>query len=149
MYIKYEEYKRNYYDSQESLNDLINKKEELFGRTQPQSTNYDKDKTNGGTPSNTFDTYIIAKDDVQLDERIEEAKKILKVRKLLLDSKEEDLRKSKDWLDKIYIYSYLDKLSIRKIEKKVPFGRSEIQRKLEKIEKSINLGQKGTKGMVI
>lgn len=147
-YIKYEEYKRNYHNTQETFNDLLNEQERLFSITQPQSTSYDKDKTNGGKISNAFDNYVIAKQESDIDRRLAEARSILKDRKLLLDSKEEELLKSKDWYDKIYVLRYINKKTIRQIEKEIPLSKSEIDRKIKKIAKSINLGQKGTKVVV-
>ena len=81
----------------------------------------------------------------QLDERLEEARSILEDREKLFKLKEEELRNSKEWIDIIYTYYFLEKLSIRKIEKKIPFSSTEIFRKIKIIRKNINLEQKGTK----
>lgn len=148
IYKEYEEYKNRCYIAQNELDKILNEKEKLFLRTQPKSTDYSKDRVSGGKPENTFDAYIIEKEEKQIDERLKEAKSILEDRTLLLKLKEEELRSSKDWIDIIYVFYYIEKISIRKIENRIPFSRSEICRKLKKIEKNINLGQNGTKVIV-
>ena len=85
------------------------------------------------------------KDEKQIDTRLEEARTLLKDRAHMLDLKEAELRDSKDWHDIIFVYYYIERLSIRKIAKKIPFSTTEIFRKIKKIEKNINLEQKGTK----
>lgn len=145
LYEEYELYKNKYYEAQKKYNEILSEKEELFARTQPKSTSYDKEFVNGGKPSNNFDNYLVKKEKKQIDQRLEEARSILEDRKKLLELKEEELRLSKNWLDIIYIYYYIEKLSARKIEKRIPFSKTEICRKLKIIRENINLGQKGTK----
>ena len=144
IYISYNEYKNKYYNAQREYDKILNEKEKLFGITLPKATTFDKERVNGGTPVNSFDTYIEKMEEKQIDERLNVARSILEDRKNLLKSKEEELRSSKDWLDIIYVYYYIEKLSIRKIERRIPFSRTEICRKLKIISKNINLGQKGT-----
>ena len=148
IYVEYHEYKNKYYAAQKEYDKILSEKEELFVKTQPKATEYDKEKVNGGCPSNSFDNYLITKEKKQLDERLEEARSILEDREKLFKLKEEELRYSKDWLDIIYTYYFLEKLSIRKIEKKIPFSSTEIFRKITIIRKNINLEQKVTKVIV-
>ena len=74
----------------------------------------------------------------QIDERLSVARSILEDRKNLLKSKEDELRSSKDWLDIIYVYYYIEKLSIRKIAKRIPFSSTGIFEKIKIIRKNIN-----------
>lgn len=148
IYITHAEYKNKYYAAQKEYDKILSEKEELFVKTQPKATEYDKEKVSGGSPSNSFDNYLIIKEKKQLDERLEEARSILEDREKLFKLKEEELRHSKDWLDIIYTYYFLEKLSIRKIEKKIPFSSTEIFRKIKIIRKNINLEQKVTKDIV-
>lgn len=148
IYIEYHEYKNKYYVAQKEYDNILSEKEELFVKTQPKATDYDKEKVSGGSPSNTFDNYLIIKEKKQLDERLKEARSILEDRIKLLKLKEEELKQSKEWLDIIYTCYFIDKLSIRKISKKIPFSTTEIFRKIKIIRKNINLEQKGTKDIV-
>ena len=139
IYIQYDEYKNKYYNAQKEFDSVLREKEELFSKTQPQATRYDKELVSGGKVNNKFDDYIILKDKNKIDERLLEAKSILEDREKLLKLKEQELKESKDWIDIIYVYYYIDKLSIRKIEKRIPYSTAEICRKLKIIKKNINM----------
>lgn len=145
MYLEYEECKNKYYNAQKEYDKILNKQEKLFSMTQPKSTDYSKDRTTGGEPQNTFEEYMIQKEKEKIDEKLKEALSILKNRKMLFDMKEEDLRRSKDWYDIIYVYSYLEKMSSRKIERRVPFCKTDICNKLKEIRKNIDLDKSGQK----
>lgn len=145
LYVKYENYKNKYHDAQENFDDILSEKEKLFAKTQPKATNYNKEIVTGGTPVNSFENYVIEKEEKQIDKRLTEARSILKDRNLLLKSKEEELMISKDWYDIIYKYHFIEYLSTRKIEKRVPFSKSEIDRKLKIIKENISWDKKGQK----
>lgn len=130
VYIEYNEFNNKYLAAQKNYDKILSEKEELFIITQPKSIKYDKERIEGGQPSNAFDDYLIQKEKKKIDERLEEAKSILDDRERLLKLKELELRASKDWNDVIYIYYYIDKLSTHKIEKRVPFSQMQIWRKI-------------------
>lgn len=148
IYKEYVEYKTKYYEAQNIYDVVLNEKEVLFLKTQPKATDYDKERVSGGSPNNAFDSYLIAKEKKQIDARLEEAKSILEDREKLFKLKEEELRASKDWNDIIYIYYYIENLSIRKIAMRIPFSATQIFRIIQIIRKNINLEQKGTKTIV-
>ena len=148
IYKEYEEYRTKYYEAQKTYDAVLNEKEMLFLRTQPSSIDYDKEIVSGGSPSNSFDTYLIAKEKNQIDARLKEAESILEDRKKLFKIKENELYHSKDWNDVIYKYYFIEKLSIRKIAMRIPFSSTEIFRKIQIIRKNINLEQKGTKAIL-
>lgn len=137
IYEEYHEYKNKYYVAQKEYDKVLSEKEELFVKTQPKATDYDKERVSGGCPSNSFDNYLIIKEKKQLDLRLEEARSILEDRLRLLKLKEEELKHSKDWLDIIYTYYFIEKLSIRKIGKRIPFSSTEIFRKIKIIRKNL------------
>lgn len=143
LYIEYHEYKTKYYKAQEKYDEVLSEKEHLFAKTQPKATQYDKEVVSGGSPSNSFDEYVIAKEKKQIDERLDEAKSILEDRERLLKLKEIELRQSKDWHDKVYVYKYLDNLSANEIKYKMHYCRSNIYEILKKIRKNIGLDKIG------
>jgi hypothetical protein len=143
LYIEYNEYRDKYIAAQRKYDDVLSEKEHLFARTQPKATQYDKEVVSGGSPSNSFDEYLILKDKKQLDERLEEARSILEDRERLLKLKEIELRKSKDWHDKVYVYKYIDNLSVNEIKYKMHYCRSNIYEILKKIRKNIGLDKIG------
>ena len=144
IYIEYVEYKEKYYAAQREYDKVLSEKEELFIKTQPSAVPTDKEVVSGGKPSNAFDSYLIVKETKRIDERLEEARSILKDRERLLNLKEEELRHSQDWYNKIYAYRYIDKLSVTKIEMRVPYSRAQIFRILRNIRKNINMRQNET-----
>lgn len=137
IYATYEEYKKRYYEVQKLYNKILEEKERLFAKTQPQSTKFDKINVDGGKSSNSFDDYLIVKEKKQIDKRLEEIKIISNDRKILLDIKESELRNSKEWIDKVYVYKYLDNIRVKKIIHLVPYEEAQVYRMLEEIKKTI------------
>lgn len=137
IYIEYEEYKSKYHAAQKEFNDILTEQEKLFSKTQPQSTDYSKDKVKSSSFSNPFANYVIAKQEKLIDERLVEARSILKDRRTLLLAKEEELNKSKDYIDIVYKLYYIDKLSIRKIGEEINYSKSQIYEILRKIQKNL------------
>lgn len=142
LYVEYENYKNKLHKSQQVLDEIISEKEKLFAKTQPQSTNLDKEPTKGGVPGDKFFEYVKEIIDNKIEERIVAAKSIVKDREELLLSKEEELRRSKNEYDIIYTYYFLEYKSIRQIERKIYKSKSEIDRKLQKIKENLQLGTK-------
>lgn len=145
IYLEYVDYKNKYCETQKIFDGILNEKEQLFSLTQPKAAKIEGEKVNGGINENTFDKYLVLKEEKQIDTRLEEVRSLLIDREKLLKLKEAELRASKDWYDVIFVYYYIERLSLRKIAKRIPFSTTEIFRKLKKIEKNINLEQKGTK----
>ena len=144
IYIEYHEYKNKYYAAQKEYDKLLSEKEVLFARTQPKATKYDKEKVSGGSPSNSFDNYLMTKEQKQLDERLEETRSILEGREKLYKQKEEELKLSENPYDKIYYNKYVKNLTPYKMWD-VGYEPSQIYRILRKIEKILNMTQKDTK----
>lgn len=142
IYITYEEYKKKYYEVQMLYNNILEEKERLFAKTQPQSTKFDKINVDGGRLSNSFDDYLIIKEKKQIDKRLEEIKIISNDRKMLLEEKESELRKSKEWIDKVYVYKYLDNIKVKKIIHLIPYEEAQVYRMLDEIKKSLKRGAK-------
>ena len=138
LYVEYNAVRLKYIDAQRIYNELIDEQETMFARTQPQAVNYDKERVAGGSGKNAFEKYVIAKERSRIDERIAEQKNILEDRKLLIEMKERELRASKSWYDRIYVYHFLDKLTLKQIENRVPYSRVQIWRILKTIK--INCG---------
>ena len=68
LFLEYEEYKSSYLETQRIFDAILREKEELYQRTQPQGTDYTKDKINTSNIGNAFESYIIAKDKRQIDQ---------------------------------------------------------------------------------
>ena len=137
IYPIYEEYKNNYYETQKEYNEILNEKEKLFTLTQPSAIKFDKEIVSGGITDNTFEKYLILKEEKKIDQRLEEIKKILDDRARLLKLKEQELRASTSIQDKIYRYRYIDKLKVYKIAKLVGYSEPQVYRKLKAIRSKI------------
>lgn len=117
--------------------EMIDQKELFFDKTQPKAVNPDSVRVSGGTQTNSFENYIIATENI--DEQINELKAILDERYNVLMRAEQELRNSRDWNDRIYVYKYLDKLTIKQIERKVPYSRRQLYRILDRIRDNLTI----------
>ena len=137
IYVIYEEYKNKYYETQKEYDVILNEKEKLFMLTQPSAVKFDKEIVSGGITDNTFDRYLILKEEKKIDQRLNEIKSILDDRERLLKLKEQELRASTSVQDKIYKYRYLDRLKVFKIAKLVGYSEPQIYRILKTIRNNI------------
>ena len=137
VYVEFDAICKRYTNAQAAYDELLQEKEALFAMTQPGAIRYDKDRVGGNTARNTFEEYVIAKERSRIDERLEEQKTILDERKKLKDMKETELRLSKSLFDRIYVYHYLDKLTLTQIENRIPYSRVQIWRKLKIIKENV------------
>ena len=137
IYVVYEDYKKVYYEVQKQYNQTLEEREKLFAKTQPQSLKFDKLIIDNNNYNNAFESYLIAKERMQIDKRISELKIILEDRKNLLETKEKELRKSKQWIDKLYVYKYIENLSVKEILQLMPYEEAQIYRMLKQIKKVI------------
>lgn len=128
LYLEYEEYKRQYKETQRQYNDILNEKEKLFQITQPQAVNTEREKVMGGSPKNNFDQYLILKEQQRIDERLEEVKALLMDREQLLKLKREELRQSQEPEDMVYRLRYIERMRIEKISKSIHYSEAQIYR---------------------
>lgn len=137
IYAIYEEYKNKYYETQKEYDNVLTEKEKLFMMTQPSSSKFDKERVSGGATDNTFDKYVILKEEKKIDQRLQEVKSILDDRKKLLKLKEEELKASTNIYDKVYRYRHIDKMKVYKIAKLVGYSEAQVYRILDRIRKSL------------
>lgn len=138
LYQDYYCYWQRYREAQRIYDEILAEKEQLFELTQPQGTDYSKDRISGGERVKVFDLYVAQKEERRLDQRLEEIKSVVTDRKELLEMKEQELRASKQWHDRIFTYYILDNLSIRQIESRIPYSRRQIYRILDEIKTKLN-----------
>ena len=137
IYLEYEKYKKEYYETQKIYNEILNEKERLFLITQPKATKYDKEIVSGGKADNKFDNYLIQSERKKIDSRLKEVEEILDKRRILFLSKEKDLRESKEVEDIIYVLRYIDKLKIHKVCYMSHYGEAQVYRILKNIRENI------------
>lgn len=139
LYIEHNEYRNKLSEAQKKYDEILAEKEKLFAMTQPKAMMYDKDKISGGRNTDSFTAYLIAKEKKRLDERLEEIKSIVNDRAHLLNLKEQELRASKNWYDKIYVDYHLEQWSVAEIARKIPYCQSRIFEMLNEINLACNL----------
>ena len=137
LYIEYEKYKTKLYNAQQDFDSILSEQEKLFSRTQPQSTDFGKEPTKGGVPSDKFYEYVKEKEEKQIDLRLAEARSILNDRERLTKLKLEELLESKNIYDRVYVCKYIEGLKNYQIAKKTNYSEPQIYRILKIIRKNI------------
>lgn len=144
LYIEYAEVRKKQRRAQKDLEALITEKDKIFQMTQPKSTlaeherEFDKHiSVGGGSDINQIEEYIIRIEEKGLNERIEEAKKILDEWTVLLEAKETELKKSMDTDDMIYVKRFIYHKKPSRIALEMNYSTSQIYKRLKKIREQI------------
>ncbi len=137
LYLEYEDCKKKYNQIVETFESTLEEKERLFMKTQPKGTKIDKVSVEGGVNNNLFDNYLMEVEKKQLDQKLEEARKIVDERYKYLKTKELELRASKDWVDKIYVYRFIEQLPVKTILHLIPYQEAQIYRIINEIKRGI------------
>lgn len=138
VYVQYERMKLKYLIAQNNYEELVKEKEDLFAETQPKGQAYDQDRVSGGQAGNKFDSYVIRKDETRIEERLEEARTIVKDRKLLLEMKRHELEESEDVTDKAYYLKYIKRKKVKEISEIIGYGPAQTNRILKQIRGSMS-----------
>ena len=136
-YLEYEEFKKKYQKVQDKYNKLLDKYETIFNITQPKSTDYSKEKTNGGKAGNSFDTYLIEEEKGNIKRKLRQALELLNGRKILLEQKKEELKNSNNEYDKVYYNRVLLNKTATQISYLIPCDRKTVYRYMDIIGKKV------------
>lgn len=126
IYREYEVCKSKYRELQRNFDAVLTEKERLFVKTQPKAIVYDKDKVQSSHDVNVLEDYVTSCEDI--DKQLNELRRLLDDRWMLLKVKEEELRRSQDKKDKVYVLLYLDCISIRKVAETLNYSKTQVQR---------------------
>lgn len=150
IYLDYEVLKLRLWDAQKMYDGILTEKEQLFAMTQPHGVQFDKERVAGGTPDDsTFDRYLSLKEAKNIDRRLAEAKAIMDDRAELLHQKEEELRQSKEVLDRLYCMRVLDRVKIQWITRQLNYSESHVYRMLGQIYQTMLKMRENEKNIVI
>lgn len=138
MYLEYVElyFKKN--QAEKDYNTAIDNKQKLLYTVMPHSIvpNDIVNHLSSSTPGSNFINYS---DRVaEIDENIKNTRDIFDNRTYLLKLKEAELRESKDILDRIYVYYWLDKKKISKFYRLVGYTREYTYDIVDKMKTEIN-----------
>lgn len=136
VYKEFMKIKRQYDSMQSICDSILREKEALFTKTQPNAIRVDKMHVSGGKLENGFDKYMVECEKRQIDQRLNEAISILRARGELLSLKEQELRKSKELDDIIFVMKILDQAKVSTIAMALGYSESQVYRILEKIQRS-------------
>lgn len=139
LYVDYMQYKLRYFESQKIVNDILDEKTLIFQKTQPQSSFSDTERVDGGKKVNKTEQYVITMEQRHINERLEEAKAIMRERKALMIQKESELRDSMDIFDIVYILKWFDGLNAKQISKRINYSEAQVYRMLKVIRKNLNM----------
>lgn len=102
IYPDYEILRGEYRKAYNDLCQIIQEKEELFQKTQPQATNYDKERVTNSSEGYTFADYLAEKERKKIDERLDQAKSNWNATATKLGKMAGKLRASLILEDKVY-----------------------------------------------
>lgn len=105
MYLEHNKRWCEYIQAQNDLREVLDEYEVVFQRTQPKG-NYSERVS--GTSRNKTEEYVIELERRDLNRRIADATAIIQAKKDLLDMAEEELRKSRDIYDLIYLKKWVE-----------------------------------------
>ena len=115
---------------------LIEKRDELFEKTQPKTTRTDKILVDSKTITNIQEQYVIQQE--YLTEKINQLNITLDDLYQVLKRKREELKLSKNIYDRIYYYREIEKLSMYKIASLVGYSKEQTYRYYRKIKMTQN-----------
>ena len=149
VYPEYVQYKSKYEELQNRFANLLLEKEKLFTDTFPRGITYDKDKVQCMPDDNPLERYAVTMDEKQIDEKLDTLRRQIKDWSILIEVKENELRKSKDIPDRIYTLRYLDGVSVSRISNIVSYSKKQIYRILGKMDKTISKNEKMTRNVTL
>lgn len=135
IYEEYESIWNTIRKKEEELFKLINKRDELFLKTQPKSSKFDKEKVDSKTTRNMMEEYVIQKE--YLNERIMQLNITLDDWYQILNRKRTELKLSKQIFDRIYYYRLIEKVSPSKIAYLIPCDRATVYRYMKEMCKNV------------
>lgn len=135
LFIEYEELRREFNLAKKEYEKALDKKAKYYYSVLPGASDPSKEPS-GGNSDDKFLNYTI---------RINEIEKEIEVRRNLMDNllyrlklKAMELRDSKEILDRVYVYRYVDRLKVRHIGIKLNYSTRRIYQILEEIQERLH-----------
>ena len=144
LYLIHRKYYLAYLQAQKNVEQILDEHEVLLQRVQPKSSLAEHERehlpsnpTGGGKKINKAEEYAIQVEERNIRARLKEAKDILFDRKLLLDQKEEELRKSKDIYNQVYTLRWVDGMKVDAIVMETAYSRSQVYNIIRHLERQL------------
>lgn len=145
MYLIHRKYYIAFLIAQQNVEAILNEWEQISARAQPRNPLSEHERefvstvvipASGGSV-NKAEQYVIEMDQRKIRERLKEAKEIMAERFDLLDQKEEEIRKSADLYDKVYVEKWLNGMKAEDIADKLHYSRSQVYKIIRHISAQI------------
>lgn len=134
LFVEYEAVKVETNKARRKFENLLDKKAEYFYKTQPQSGDTEEQADTKSNSSKQLNYTLLLE---KIEKKIDNQRELLKNREERLKFKEIELRASKEILDRVYVYCYIEKKSPSKIYRLIPCSRSNAYNYKEKIEEKL------------
>lgn len=138
---------KNYYDTQRELevaeirlNVLQNKKNILFEKMMPKSSQIKEVVTNGGKQEDAYAKYIA--EVYELDKELELKKNEVNMLKYNLKKMEIAMREMKELEEKVFVMRYIDNKKVKHIARELNYTEKNIYRVLDIIKEKIEKNRK-------
>lgn len=133
LYLEHRKQYLLYKDALQKVEDVLNEYEVISAKIHPKSPLAEHEREFSpvvvaafGQSINKSEEYVIAMEQHRIEERLYSAKLILQERHELLKLKEEEIRKSKDIYNMIYVAKWIDGLKNDAIVKQTGYSRSQV-----------------------
>lgn len=136
VFVEYELLKRECKAAKRDYDKALEKKAEYYYSVLPGASDTSKKLIKTECTNDKFLNYTIKIQEI--DSEIEVRKNLYGNLSYRLKLKEIELRNSKELLDRIYVYRYLDRYKVNKIARIVEYSREQTYRKIREIDKKIN-----------
>lgn len=137
VFREYEQNKTKLNNSIIKYEKLLDDRERLFNITQPKGIDTTKEKIKSSVKESPYDVYLIEKEKRDLDDRIEEALKLIDKRKNLLENVKFKLLESDELIDEVYVCRYMKRMKVRQISQKINYSEPQTYRMLSTIRNII------------
>lgn len=137
LFLEYERAKIKYYKAQEWFEEALSEQERLLTKTMPSAITYGKPNVQSSPNGNVLDDYVIAKEEKRIDKKISRMRKLMDDREKILKVKEQELRKSHDKMDLVYVKLKIDGQSPEEISEALHYSKSQVYRMIGNIKSAI------------
>lgn len=139
LYIEYNDIKNKYNEAKKELENLTEKKVRLYCKTQPQAVQPKDIIINSNATSDKYLNYCSKIENIDIE--IDNAKKLLELRTEQLETKEKELKNSKELFDKIYVLSQLERQKVIYIAIKTNYSERQVRRFLQEISRELIMSE--------
>lgn len=144
LYLEHRKLYLQYREAVQKVENVLNDYEIISAKVQPKSSLAEHEREFSpvvvaafGQSINKSEEYVIAMEQHRIEERLYAAKLILQERTELLRLKEEEIRKSKDIYNMVYVAKWIDGLKPDTIVKQTGYSRSQVYNILGHLTKQL------------